>query len=218
MFLSSCTSSSIPLPTPSAQLPFQVGHPPIAFGHQGSEKTCTQEGKRPQTAVVTAWPGQPGAHLFLHISMKGRRGKEAAPTGHPSISSVLKHLTICVGCKKRIIAASYLTHRHKERCSYPPKLEDSIPIHHQADSSCNNPSPSLGTGTRLHPRSQLTAGNTWVIVSLLNLKRVVCLSPSNSQQITHTKKKSRAAHRLQATCFSSSHCQLWFIESQVWGR
>lgn len=186
---------------------------PLLLGTKDLKKPAPRKGKGPRQQL-----SQHGQDSLVHISMKGRRGKEAAPTGHPSISSVLKHLTICVGCKKRIIAASYLTHRHKERCSYPPKLEDSIPIHHQADSSCNNPSPSLGTGTRLHPRSQLTAGNTWVIVSLLNLKRVVCLSPSNSQQITHTKKKSRAAHRLQATCFSSSHCQLWFIESQVWGR
>lgn len=36
------------------------------------------------------------------------------------------------------------------------------------------------------------AGNTWVIVSLLNLKRVVCLSPINSKQITNTKKKKKA--------------------------
>lgn len=102
-----------------------MGHPPIAFGHtvgsgkehQGSEKTCTQEGERPQTAVVTAWPGQSYSHLFLHISMKGRKGKEAAPPSHSSISRALRHLTNTVGCKKRIIAASYLTHRHRERCS-----------------------------------------------------------------------------------------------------
>lgn len=41
------------------------------------------------------------------------------------------------------------------------------------------------------------AGNTWVIVSLLNLKRVVCLSPSNSQQITHKKKAEQLTRSKQ---------------------